>query len=185
MNALALAVAIIALVAAASALAFDKSLPYRIGPDHYVQYLWVFRLAKVSIAAMVPALVLGLVARRKLCIGFALMPLVLLAFIGGVHSAPNPQAWCRSNLREIEMAKEQLAQKNGLTNGATVTAEQISPCIEGGFGNLECAEHGKYTINPIGTEARCSVHGSMSEMEAAWQAEMAVTNTPGSASSHP
>jgi hypothetical protein len=121
---------------------------------------------------MVPALVLGLVARRKLYIGLALMPLVLLAFIGGVHSAPNPQAWCRSNLREIEMAKEQLAQKNGLTNGATVTAEHISPYIEGGFGNLECAEHGTYTINPIGTEARCSVHGSMSEMEAAWKAEM-------------
>jgi hypothetical protein len=49
------------------------------------------------------------------------------------------------------------------------TSEQISPCIEGGFASLECAKHGQYVINPIGTEARCSFHGSIVEMETKWK----------------
>lgn len=179
LNAVALTLAVIALVAAAAALAFDKSLPYRIGPNYYTQYLWVFRFAEVSLAAAVAALVLGIVARRKLYVGLALMPVVFLVVcIGGVHSGPNPQAWCYNNLRRIEAAKWELAQKNNLTNGTVVTAEQLSPYIEGGFSSLKCAEHGVYTINPIGTEARCSVHGSLSEMEAAWKAEMDAQKLP-------
>jgi hypothetical protein len=64
----------------------------------------------------------------------------------------------------MDAAKGQCALKYGLTNGATVTSEQISSYIAGGFGNLECVEHGSYTIDLIGIEPRCSLHGSMSEM---------------------
>jgi len=88
---------------------------------------------------------------------------------GGPHSGPNPEAWCYNNLRKIDAAKYQLAEKNNLTNGTVVTSEQISPYIEGGFASLKCAEHGQYVINPIGTEPRCSFHRSMSEMEANWK----------------
>ena len=168
----ALPLAVVAIIAAAFALVFDKSLPYRIGPSYYAQFLWVGRLSAVSFTVAVFVSVLGFATRQGIPIGLGLLTLVLLALQGVVHSGPNPQAWCFNNLREIDAAKEQLRLKNNLTNGAVVMAEQISPYIAGGFASLECAEKGTYTINPIGTEPRCSFHGSMSEMETQWKALM-------------
>jgi hypothetical protein len=89
-----------------------------------------------------------------------------------VQSGPNPQAWCYNNLRKIEAAKLKFASEKQLTNGAAITGGQISKYIDGGFDTLECAEHGHYTIGAIGTESRCSIHGSISEMERGWQKEM-------------
>lgn len=153
------------MTAAAGALLLDKSLPYRIGPSFYAQYLWVGRLAIVSLAVGVITVVLGIVFRRRLPIVLGLLTPAFLVYIGGVHSGPNAFAWCINNFRQIDGAKEQLAFADKLTNEVAVTAEQVSPHIKDGFGSLECAEHGKYTINPIGTEPRCSFHGSISEME--------------------
>ena len=172
LNVTALVLGTIAIVAAASALALDKSLPYRVDRDHYAQYLWVWRFSKVALAIAVTVLILGIVDRHRLAIGLALLTPVFLSFIGGAHSGPNPQAWCLINLHQIDDAKEQLALNHNFANGVVVTAEQISPYIQDRRRSLECAEHGKYNINPIGTEARCSVHGSTSEMEAGWKAEM-------------
>jgi hypothetical protein len=182
LNVTALALGTIAIVAAASALALDKSLPYRIGRDHYGQYLWVWRFSGVALAVAVPALILGILSRQRVAIGLALFTPVFLGFMGGVHSGPNPQAWCLINLHQIEDEKVQLALSNDLTNGVAVTAEQLSPYLQDRRGSLECAEHGKYTINLIGVEARCSVHGSISEMEAGWKAQMRNTTASGAKS---
>ena len=155
------------------ALVLDKSLPYRIGPAYYTRYLWDDRLVFISLFVAIASLILCIVARRRLLLVLCFLSLVsLFLFAGGVHSGPNPQAWCYNNLRTIDAAKQQLAQEAGLTNGAIVTAEQISKYIDGGFGSLKCAKDGTYIIGPIGTEPRCTVHGSMSEMEAEWKKEM-------------
>lgn len=160
---------VVAVVLAASTLVLGNSLPYRIGPSNYALYLWVEMLTVVSLAVVVLALFLGIAARQWFFVMLALLGILFLFAINGVHSGPNPEAWCFNNLRKIEAAKEQLAEKNNLTNGTVVTSEQISPYIEGGFASLECAKHGEYVINPIGTEPRCSFHGSMSEMETNWK----------------
>ena len=160
---------VIAIVLAASTSILDKCLPYRIGPSYYALYLWIEPLAIVSLVVVVLALFLGVASRQWLPASLAAVGMVVLLTIGGVHSGPNPEAWCYNNLRKIDAAKNELAELNNLTNGTVVTSEKISPYIEGGFASLKCAEHGEYTINPIGSEPRCSFHGSMSEMETKWK----------------
>jgi hypothetical protein len=170
---------VIATLSAASTFAMTISLPYRIHQGIYTWYLWTERLlpitAIISLVAMVSALVLGISSRQRLPIALAALSFVILVLsigYGGPHSGPNPQAWCYNNLRTIEAAKFQLASENNLTNGAVISPKQLSKYIGGGFDALECAEHGKYTIGAIGTEPRCSFHGSMSEMQSGWQKEM-------------
>jgi hypothetical protein len=166
-NVIAFALTAVAMVVAVSAFALHKSLPYRIGPNEYAGYLWAGRLSIASFVLLVPALVLSIALHRMLPAALAVigMVFIFICMPNGVHSGPHPPTWCYNNLRKIVGAKEQCALKNGLTNGVTVTSEQISPYIEGGFGSLECAEHGSYTLDLIGIEPRCSVHGSMSELE--------------------
>jgi hypothetical protein len=168
---IALALGTVSIFVAGLTLALDKSLPYRISSSHYVQYLWVGRLSGVSLVTSVAAILLSIASRRRLPSFLGLVSLVSLMFIGGVHSGPNPKAWCVSNLRNIEIAKQQVAEKIGLTDGAVVTAEQISKYITGGFNSLRCAEGGQYIIGTAGTESRCSLHGSRSEIEAGWEQE--------------
>ena len=125
--------------------------------------------------AAVSALAFGISSRKRLPTVLAVMSCALLLLAirqGGVHSGPNPQAWCYYNLRKIETATSQLVSEKQLTNGAAITGAQISKYIDGGFETLVCAEHGKYIICAVATEARCSVHGSISEMERGWQKEM-------------
>jgi hypothetical protein len=159
---------VIAIALVAITFILDRSLGYRIGPSDYVLFLWVERLALASIAAVILALLFGVAVRQWFLVILLVVGLFFLLSIGGPHSGPNPEAWCYNNLRKIDAAKNQLAEKNNLTNGTVVTSEQISPYIEGGFASLECAKHGNYIISPIGTEPRCTFHGSMSEMETNW-----------------
>jgi hypothetical protein len=170
---------VVAALSAASTFAMTISLPYRIHQGIYTWYLWTEHLlpftSLIALVTMVAALVLGISSRQRLPIVLAVTSCVLLFFSishGAVHSGPNPQAWCYNNLRKIEAAKLQFASENQLTNGATITGAQISKYIDGGFDALVCAEHGKYAVGAVGTEARCSVHGSISEMESGWQKAM-------------
>ena len=173
------ALGVVAALSAASTFAMTISLPYRLHQGIYTWYLWTEHLlpftSLIALVTTVAALVLGISSRQRLPIVLAVTSCALLFFSishGAVHSGPNPQAWCYNNLRKIEAAKLQFASENQLTNGATVTGAQISKYIDGGFDALVCAEHGKYTVGGVGTEARCSVHGSISEMEREWQKEM-------------
>lgn len=156
-------------LASVAALSLDKSLPYRIGLVDYSRYMWVGRLVGISVGFALLALLCGLAARKGwFSVGLSLLGLTPLLFMGGVLSGPNPQAWCFNNLRLIEGAKEQLARERGPTNGSPVTMADISRLIPAGR-ELRCAEGGTYIINSIGSDARCTIHGAIPEMEAAWQ----------------
>src|SRR5437879_891031 len=82
-----IALGVATLVASITAAALDKTLPYRIGFHDYARYLWVGRLAAISVALAVLAFLTGRAARKgwfsRGCAIFGLTPLLL---IGGVHS---------------------------------------------------------------------------------------------------
>jgi hypothetical protein len=160
--------AITAIVLAAITCILDKSLPYRIGQNYYLLFLWVERLTIVSILFVIAALLTSVATRQWLFVAFLIVGIFLLLSIGGPHSGPNPEAWCYNNLRKIDAAKDALAEKNHLTNGTVVTSEQLSHFIEGGYDSLHCAEKGAYVVNSVGIESRCTFHGSISEMETNW-----------------
>jgi hypothetical protein len=167
-----IALGVATILASAAALALDKSLPYRIGLIDYHSYMWVGRLAGVSVGLALLSFLSGTVARKGwVPLGLALLGLTPLLLIGGVHSGPNPEAWCFNNLRQIEGGKAWLADERGLTNGTPVTMADISRFLLAGQ-ELRCAEGGTYIINSIGSDARCTFHGTIPEMEANWQKQM-------------
>jgi hypothetical protein len=169
----AIAIGITSILVSVSTLALDKGLSYRIGPDDYTRYLWVDRLSVIAPLVAIASIITSIVARQRLWIVLSFVSLISpFMFLSVVHSGPNPQAWCCNNLREIDAAKEQLAEEAGLTNGTIVTTSQISKYIDGGFDSLKCVEHGSYIIGPIGMDSRCTFHGSESEMQAEWKKEM-------------
>ena len=166
-----LAFAVIAVTLSVVTFVSAWSLPYRIGPNEYDRYLWSGRLALLAFIVPLVALLLGIAARQRLPITLALLSWLffVLGLPAGVQPRPNPQAWCYSNLRKIEGAKARIAVENHLPNGTNVSIALLSNFIDGGFERLSCAEHGSYTVNTVGSEPRCSVHGTMSEMEAGWK----------------
>src|SRR5690242_2397867 len=104
------------ILASVSALALDKSLPYRIGFTDYQSYAWVGRFAGASIGLALLSIVSGAAARKGgFPFGLALLGLSPLLLIGGVHSGPNPEAWCYNNLRQIQGVKARLAEERTLT----------------------------------------------------------------------
>ena len=66
---------------------------------------------------------------------------------------------CTNNLRMLDAAKEQHAMMANLSEGALVTADQLSEYLFGGM--PECPEGGIYTLGPVGTPPSCSVHGGL------------------------
>ena len=170
----ALIFAVIAVTLAVAAVVLPRSLPYRIGPHEYGRYLWSVRLFWMAFIVPIAALLLGIASRQKLSITLAVVSWVFFFLFtpGFIHSGPNPQAWCYYNLRKIGSAKFQISSENHLPTGTNISIALLSNFIEGGFERLGCAEHGSYTVNTVGSEARCSVHGTMSEMEAGWKKRM-------------
>ena len=162
---MALSTAGIAVVAAFSAFALEKFLPYRIGPANYARYLWAGRFYVAALVFPLLAIGLGIASRRWLSILLGVFTMVasLLFLPSRVHSGASPEVWCYFSLRRIYAAKEELAHQKGLTNGTAITVEELSPFIEGGFESLQCYEHVVYSIGSVGTEPRCSVHGSVTE----------------------
>jgi hypothetical protein len=88
---------------------------------------------------------------------------MLFFLFGGPHSGPDPAFWCAKNMRSIDGAKLELAAEAALTNGASVTEEQLSHYMAGGFQRFKCVTGGHYSIGRISEEPRCSVHGSLGE----------------------
>lgn len=166
-------------LASVVAVALDKSLPYRIGFTEYPRYLWAGRLTETAVGLALVTLLCGIAARKGwLPFALGLISLSPLLLIGGVHSGPNPETWCYVNLRQIDGAKEYFAKESGLTNSNPVTMADIARFIPAGR-EFRCAERGKYLIGSIGTEARCTVHGTIPEMEAAWKRAMqAIQDAP-------
>ncbi len=71
---------------------------------------------------------------------------------------------CRNNLRMIDDMKDQMALGLNYKAGATVTEQELSPYLKGGFSGLVCPKGGRYTIKPVGKEPECSEHGTRSAM---------------------
>lgn len=67
---------------------------------------------------------------------------------------------CCSNLRQIETAKEQWAMDNKAANGDDVTDTLWPDYIKA---EPVCPSGGTYTINPVGTNAECSIGGTPGE----------------------
>ena len=80
-------------------------------------------------------------------------------------------AVCHNNMRQIDAAKEMAAPEHGHEDGDTIPDEQVSEYVKGGLSSLICPKEGNYTINPLGKEPECSVHGSLSDDPMAWASE--------------
>jgi hypothetical protein len=70
---------------------------------------------------------------------------------------------CFNNLRQIEAAKEQAALEMELPEGDNVPREKVSAYLKDGLESVTCPKGGAYTINPLGTDAECSIHGPVSD----------------------
>ena len=70
---------------------------------------------------------------------------------------------CNNNMRMIGAAKDQAALTLNYKTGDALREEEITSYLQGGFSGLVCPKQGSYTINPVGNEAECSEHGSLSE----------------------
>ena len=167
----ALVLTVIAILVCIATGALMQSLPYRIGPDQYSRYLWTGRLAITALVMSLFAVCVGVFARSRLAIILPILSSLVFVLIlpGGPHSGPNPQAWCFNNLRQIDAAKNQIALEKGLSNGDSITVDQIAKLPGVSFSNLKCAKHGQYEIGPVRSDPRCTVHGSITEMQAEWQ----------------
>jgi len=72
---------------------------------------------------------------------------------------------CLNNLRLLETAKEPAALEKNYPEGHLVTIEEVAPYLKNGFDGVVCPRGGTYTLNAVGAEPSCSVHGTTSEVE--------------------
>ena len=70
---------------------------------------------------------------------------------------------CVNNMRILESAKEQAALKHDYREGDTVSQSEVSGFLKNGLDDLICPKGGRYTVNPVGQDPACSVHGKLPE----------------------
>jgi len=73
-------------------------------------------------------------------------------------SARSRVARCMNILGLIETTKESARIRLKLTEGETVTLKQLEPFIAGPWEG--CPSGGEYSVNPLGVDPECSIHGS-------------------------
>lgn len=76
-----------------------------------------------------------------------------------IKDSPARRNACINNLRMMDAAKEQTALANRLTEGTAVTGEEIGDYIKGGWDAMKCPAGGKYTLEVIGKNPKCSAPG--------------------------
>jgi hypothetical protein len=69
---------------------------------------------------------------------------------------------CFNNMRMLETAKESAVLANNLRNGDPISEQAVRAAMGESIGQLACPGEGEYTINPVGENPECSVHGSLS-----------------------
>lgn len=67
---------------------------------------------------------------------------------------------CVGQMCFIDGAKEQVAMAKQLTDGDTVSTNDVLEYIKGGY--LYCCLGGTYSVGRIGEDCACSIHGSFS-----------------------
>ena len=69
---------------------------------------------------------------------------------------------CINNMRMLDAAKEQAALQDNYKADGAVSEVELSQFLKNGFAGLQCPKGGHYTINPVGLDPECSVHGRLS-----------------------
>lgn len=69
---------------------------------------------------------------------------------------------CVNNMRMLDASKEQAALEHNYKEGDAVPEQEVSKYLKNGLSGLICPKGGRYTINPLGKEPECSVHGPLS-----------------------
>jgi predicted Zn finger-like uncharacterized protein len=70
---------------------------------------------------------------------------------------------CVANMRMIGEAKAQVEAEKSYAPGDVISEQEVSQKLPKGLAGLICHKGGRYTINPAGKEAACSVHGTPSQ----------------------
>lgn len=73
---------------------------------------------------------------------------------------------CLNNLSRIESAKKSAALEHNYKAGDPIPEQAVAPFLKNGCAGLVCPRGGHYTINPLGQEPECSVHGPLSALSA-------------------
>ena len=108
-------------------------------------------------------------AMGGLIIGYVTLLLTIIAALVALMAAPKikeaitarQKNACINNMRCIDSAKEQSAMANRLTEGDAVTEAQIAEFL---MGNVvpTCPQGGTYSLQRIGQDPTCSIHGPLS-----------------------
>lgn len=68
---------------------------------------------------------------------------------------------CFRSMEILDAAKEKAALQHGYSSGDAVSEADIAPFIKNGFASLVCPNGGRYTVNLVGRDPECSVHGAL------------------------
>jgi hypothetical protein len=112
-------------------------------------------------------------------IGFMVILLPLMAAIAipsFVKARDAAQAAiCVSNMSQIEAAKQMAAMEHEHREGAVIPEAQLIEYVNAELSSLVCPREGTYTVNPVGTDPECSVHGPLST---AMEVELGIAESP-------
>ena len=66
-------------------------------------------------------------------------------------------------MQMIQLAKEKAALALQYREGANIPESELSQFLKRDFNGLICHKGGRYTVNPVGRDPTCSVHGKLPE----------------------
>ena len=67
---------------------------------------------------------------------------------------------CIANMRMIVAAKAQVEAEKSYVPGDVIPEQEVSQKLPAGLTGLTCHKGGRYTLNPVGKEPACSIHGT-------------------------
>ena len=146
--------------------------------------LGILSLFLLGLLAAIPAVICGHLAQSKirkspdsltgegkaiaglimgyLMIAFSLLiiPIMMAIAIPSFQKARTTaqEKVCQNNMRILESAKAMYGIDHNLSNGASVTEDDLEPYLKNGMEEVTCPLGGIYTLNPIGENPDCTIH---------------------------